>query len=270
MLPIPLLLGFFLALGNAATGQNTDQEKAAKQEIEKLQGEWKLLRCETDGSFLNIGSAKLIIKGDSYILQLGPGTDKGTFSVDPLAKPKNWDIRSEGSQEQVQAIYELNGNRLRIAYRFDNKRPTSIFGKRGSEERHVLYVFERGDGKLERADEQPKKDIPKIVVAADKTPFQKEIKLAQGDCWIVVLPNGKEVTLWAGKDRLGLGKTKSGLYCEWEQEPHIQQGSVIYSDKAVEHQLFVDDWQLSYVNDLMSSPHLNVTVIVTKREKKSK
>jgi hypothetical protein len=209
-----------------------------------------------------------VIKEKSFVLHIGPGKDKGTFSLDSLANPKKWDSRSEGSDEIVRVVYELNGNRLRFAYRFDNKRPASVFGKRGSDEGHVLYVFERGDGKPEKADDQPKKEIPKIVVAADKTPFRKEMKLAQRETWNIVLPDGKAVTLWVAKDRLGLGKTKSGLYCEWGKEDHIQQGAVIYSDKTVEHELFVGDWKLSYINDLESSPHLNITVVVTKREKK--
>ena len=162
-----VVVASLLLLGNPATGQDKDKEKAAKHDLEKLQGEWKLVRCETDGSKLDIGAAKLVIKEKSYVLHIGPGTDKGTFSLDPLAKPKQWDSRTEGSDETVQAVYGLNGNRLRFAYRFDNKRPTSLFGKRGSDERHVLYVFERGDGKPEKTDDQPKKEIPKIVVAAD-------------------------------------------------------------------------------------------------------
>lgn len=196
------------------------------------------------------------------MLHLGPGVDKGTFSLNPLTKPKSWDATSEQEKEAVPAIYELNGNRLRFAYRQDNKRPSSIFGKRGSGEGHVLYVFERGDGKLEKADEEPKKDFPKLVVTAEKTPFRQEIKLAKGDVWIVVLPDKKEVLLWADK-----GSTKPGAYCWWESESYIERGAVIYSDKTTEHELFVGDWHLSYVNDLVSSPKLTINVSVKKREK---
>jgi uncharacterized protein (TIGR03067 family) len=270
MRPLNLLLTFMFALGNCIEAQATAKEKAAKQELEKLQGEWKLVRCETDGTKLDIGAAKFTITKNSYTLQLRLGTDKGTFSIDPSEKLKRWEAQSRGSDEKVQAIYELNGNRMRFAYRMDNKRPTSIFGKRGSDEGQVLYVFERGDGKLEKADEQPRKDFPRIVVAPEKTPFRKEIKMAKADCWIIVLPNKMEVTVFAEKDRLGLGKAKSGLHCTWEREPHIKQGAVIYADRTREHELFVDEWQLSYVIDLDSSPQLNVTIIVTKREKKDK
>jgi hypothetical protein len=130
------------------------------------------------------------------------------------------------------------------------------------------------------ADEKPKKDPPKITVAADKTPFQKEINFAEGDCSIVVLPNGKEVALWVEKDRFPVGeqKTKSGLQCMWGEKPfkletktesYIEQGSVITTvDKTTEHELFIGDWQLSYINDLMSTPQLKVTVIVKQRDKK--
>jgi len=80
--------------------------------------------------------------------------------------------------------------------------------------------------------------------------------------WIVVLPDGKEVILWADE-----GRTKSGAYCWWERESYIQRGGVIYGDMTTEHYLFVGDWHLSYVNDLESSAKLSVTVSVKKREK---
>jgi uncharacterized protein (TIGR03067 family) len=258
-----VLIASLLVVGNLATGQETDKEKAAKLDLEKLQGEWRLVRCETDGSNLDIGPAKLVIQQNSYVLTIGPGADKGRSSLNPLDKPKSWDATSNGEKEAVPAIYELNGNRLRFAYRQDKKRPASIFGKRGSGQGHVLYVFERGDGKLEKAEEEPKKDFPKLVVAAEKTPYRQEIKLATGDVLIVVLPDKKEVLLWADK-----GNSKSGAYCWWERESYIEQGAVIYAgDKTTEHELFVGDWHLSYVNDLVSSPKLTVTVSVKKREK---
>ena len=161
-----------------------------------------------------------------------------------------------------------------MAYHFDTKkRPVSLFGKRGSGEEHVLYVFERGDGKLEVADEKPKTEHPRIVVAADKTPFRKEIKLAAGDTWIVVLPNDKTVTLWAEKDRLRLAeqKTRSGLQCWWREKPTSNRGpSSPAAARRRSAELFIGDWQLSYVSDLTSTPHLNVTVIVKKREAEKK
>src|SRR5437870_4716856 len=91
-----VLLGYILAVGNSAMGQDTDKVKSVKQDLEKLQGEWKLVRCETDGSKLDIGAATLVIKQNSYVLHVGPGTEKGTFSLDPLAKLKEWDSRTDG------------------------------------------------------------------------------------------------------------------------------------------------------------------------------
>ncbi len=131
------------------------------------------------------------------------------------------------------------------------------------------------------ADDKPKKEPPKIVVDAEKTPFQQEVKFAEGDCYVVVLPSKKEVAIWAEKDRFPIGeqKTKSGLQCLWGEKPfelkrskdsYIEQGSVITStaDKTTEHQLFVGEWQLSYVNDLTSAPELKVKIVVKKREEK--
>ena len=65
--------------------------------------------------------------------------------------------------------------------------------------------------------DKQKKEPGKITVAAEKTPFEKTVKFSDGDSYIVVLPNQKEVALWAEKDRLPIAefKTKSGLQCWW-------------------------------------------------------
>jgi uncharacterized protein (TIGR03067 family) len=145
-----LITCYLLAIGNLATGQDSGRGKGVKRDVEMLQGQWKLVRCEVDGSTLDIGAAKLIIKHNSYMLHLEYGTDKGTFSVNFLAKPKRCDFQSDDSGELCHAVYDLNANLLKVAYRFDNKRPTSIVGKVESEEGHVLYIFEREDGNREK------------------------------------------------------------------------------------------------------------------------
>jgi uncharacterized protein (TIGR03067 family) len=146
-----ILLASMVADGNSASRQEPGKDQAIKRDVDKLQGEWKLVRCEVDGSNLDIGPAKLVIAQNSYVLHIGPGNpDQGTYLLKPLDKTMGWDARSELSKETVFAIYELNGNLLRVAYRQDNKRPATIFGQQRSDEGHVLYVFERYDGKPER------------------------------------------------------------------------------------------------------------------------
>jgi hypothetical protein len=97
---------------------------------------------------------------------------------------------------------------------------------------------------LVRAADQPKKEQVKITVTAEKTPFTEDIKFAEKDCFIIMLPNGKAVALWAEKDRFAFGEqqTKSGLQCMWGEKPfaleppkkdaYIEQGSVITSTRA--------------------------------------
>jgi hypothetical protein len=137
-------------------------------------------------------------------------------------------------------------------------------------------------GPLCLADDKPKKEPTKITVAAEKTPFQQEVKFGEGDCYLVVLPNKREVALWTEKDRFPFGeqKTKSGLQCLWGEKPfklerlkdsYIKQGAVITTaGETTEHELFVGEWQLSYINDLTSTPELKVRVVVKKREEKKK
>ena len=103
------------------------------------------------------------------------------------------------------------------------------------------------------ADDKPKKEPTKLTIAANKTPFQKDVKFAEGDCCIVVLPNKKKVALWAEKDRFPFGEqqTKSGLQCLWGEKP-------FQSEQPKD----------SYINDLSSEPALKVKVVVKKLEDK--
>ena len=256
----------FVATANFAITQDSDKENVRKAEMAKLQGEWKLVRCESDGSLLDIGTAKLVVKGESYTLDIGPGTDRGTISIDPNMKPTAWNLASK--RETMAAVYDLNGDRLRLAYRMNNESPKSIFGKRGSGEGHILYVFERGARMLERADDTPKQDHPKLVVAEDKTPFRKEVKFKECESLVVVLPSGKEVLLYGNGngDPRGLDKAASNVRCEWEAAPHIVQGAVIYAGKTIEKVLCVGEWRMSYIEDL-SECEAKVTITVKRRKK---
>ena len=53
-----LLTAVLSALGPSATAQDAAKEKAIQHDLEKLQGEWKMVRCESDGAARWISSPR--------------------------------------------------------------------------------------------------------------------------------------------------------------------------------------------------------------------
>ncbi|RPI90932.1 MAG: TIGR03067 domain-containing protein [Planctomycetaceae bacterium] len=67
---------------------------------------------------------QLEVKGDQYTVTVGKETDRGTCKLDPSAKPKGLDITgTEGPNKgkTILAIYERNGDKLRVCYDLGGK-----------------------------------------------------------------------------------------------------------------------------------------------------
>jgi uncharacterized protein (TIGR03067 family) len=92
-------------------------------------------------------TVKLVIKDDKYTVTVGEAVDKGTAKLNPKAKPKELDINgTEGPNKgkTILAIYELDGDTLRICYDLGGKnRPTEFKTKEGSQLFLVTYKREK-------------------------------------------------------------------------------------------------------------------------------
>ena len=90
-------------------------------------------------------STRLVIKGDQYTVTVGTQPDRGTCKLDPSAKPKAMDITgTEGPNKgrTILAIYERDGDTLRICYDLSGKsRPTEFGTKAGT--RLFLVTYKR-------------------------------------------------------------------------------------------------------------------------------
>ena len=111
----------------------------AADERKLLQGTWLPTAAELSADPLDeatLKTLKLVIEGDKYAVTVGVSPfDKGTIRIDPAAKPKTMDIiGTEGANKgkTFLAIYELNGDTLRICYDLTGKvRPTEFKTKKG-------------------------------------------------------------------------------------------------------------------------------------------
>lgn len=134
-------LVLILACSSAAWG--------ADDKDDTLDGTWLPAEAELAGKKFPDEirkTIKLVLKGDEYLVTVGPQTDRGTCKRDPSAKPKALDITStEGPNKgkTFLAIYERDGDTLRVCYDLSGKdRPSEFRTKEGTQLYLVTYKLE--------------------------------------------------------------------------------------------------------------------------------
>src|SRR5262249_41377221 len=119
-----------------------------------LQGTWLPATAELGGKMFPDEvrkTVKLVIKGDKYTVTVGKQVDQGTVKLNPSAKPKEMDITGTdgpNTGKTILAIYERNGDTLRICYDLSGKnRPTEFKAKAGTQLFLVTYKREKPSGR---------------------------------------------------------------------------------------------------------------------------
>jgi uncharacterized protein (TIGR03067 family) len=135
-----LCIGFAVAvsLGACAAG-SPDDAKA-------VQGSWKPARAELAGQPMTdavLKSISLKLENGKYEVLVSDKPDRGTYALDSTSKPKSMTITgTEGPNagKTFPAIYELNGDTLRICYDLSGaKRPTEFKSVAGTKLYLVTY-----------------------------------------------------------------------------------------------------------------------------------
>jgi uncharacterized protein (TIGR03067 family) len=114
-----------------------------KKDQEKLQGKWSVVSAERDGQAHDkIKDDKLVIASDRITITKASGNEEPavTFTLDATKKPKHIDVMVSGMT--MQAIYELDGDNLKLCFaRPGAERPGDFTTKAGSE--RMLVVLKR-------------------------------------------------------------------------------------------------------------------------------
>jgi uncharacterized protein (TIGR03067 family) len=118
------------------------------EELEKLQGSWKVVTLEVEGREVPagfFGGAKIVVDGEKFST-VGMGADYGgRITVDVASEPKRFDVLfNEGPHAGLasRGIYELNGSKWRICLGFAGReRPNGFATMAGSGQ--ALETLER-------------------------------------------------------------------------------------------------------------------------------
>ena len=123
------LASFATALLVVLTSQGGD-DAAQKKDKAALQGKWKITSFETKGGKdANLEGAHMEFDKDGKNLTFTKGdeTKKGTFKLNPTAKPKEIDIMPGDENKTFVGIYQLDKDKLKLCLAPDagDGRPSS-------------------------------------------------------------------------------------------------------------------------------------------------
>jgi uncharacterized protein (TIGR03067 family) len=122
-----MMLFSLMVLTTTLLGADAAKEDQAKNELDKLQGEWALLAIDNNGTENKLMPDDVAFKLKGEVLSVK--SSKGEYGkyakirLDPTKKPKAMDVTvTEGQEELAKCIYELDGDNLKVAYlRTENK-----------------------------------------------------------------------------------------------------------------------------------------------------
>jgi len=133
-------IGLAVAISlSAMAGDSAGDAKA-------VEGNWKPIKAELAGQPMAeavMKSISLKLENGQYEVFVGASPDRGTYTLDSAAKPKGMTITgTEGPNngKTFPAIYEVNGDTLRICYDLSGaKRPTEFKSVVGTKLYLVTY-----------------------------------------------------------------------------------------------------------------------------------
>jgi len=125
------------------TSSGDEPDKAAKEELKQLTGEWKIVAAEADGKPVE-SKAVVTFTADGKCTIATPGatTIETTFTIDPTKEPKHMDALDAVRKTTHKGIYELKGDKLKAVFQPDanGERPTEFATKKKGE---VMFTYER-------------------------------------------------------------------------------------------------------------------------------
>lgn len=147
-----------LALGSGASALLADE----KEDWKSLKGTWNVDKAVLMGMDQSEAFKTLVLtvdEGKYSVVFLG-NTDKGTLKIDAAAKPKRISITgTEGptKDKTIEAIYEIDGDTLKICYSLEGKDPPKAFeSKEGTQTLFVVYKREKPKDKEKDKDKKDK------------------------------------------------------------------------------------------------------------------
>jgi uncharacterized protein (TIGR03067 family) len=171
-------------------------DEAAKAEMKKMEGTWRLVSAISDGKPRPDDRLKAItiaIKADgTWVENDGKETFEATFTVDPAKSPKTANfVNKSGSMKGITCleIYEIDGDTMKLCF---VSVPT---GKESTKERPSKFASEAGSGhylcvmKREKNPPDPEKIVQEQVEAYNRHDIEAFLKTYSADIRLFTYPD---------------------------------------------------------------------------------
>ena len=146
LLLVLLLVLIGCSARSSAVRSETVQNSGGQEVSQKIQGTWNPVSAELAGKPFPqpvLKTIQLILTETQYTATAAGAKDVGNLTLRPDQQPKAMDILgTEGPNKgkTILAIYELNGDNLRICYDLEGKtRPEEFMTNPGTKQFFVLY-----------------------------------------------------------------------------------------------------------------------------------
>jgi uncharacterized protein (TIGR03067 family) len=148
------LLAICLILAGTVTAAaaNDPPNASPPSDQQALQGEWVPVKAELAGKPMAAAVLKTIslkLNKNEYEVLVAGKLDKGTWSIEPTAKPKGMKVvgvKGPNAGKTFPAIYELTADTLRVCYDLSGaKRPKEFKTTEGTKLYLVTYQRKKSD-----------------------------------------------------------------------------------------------------------------------------
>jgi uncharacterized protein (TIGR03067 family) len=127
-------------------GHESAEQESVKRELDRLQGRWKLISGERDGSASVNLNTELVLTTGTITLIVGGKEYPSPYTINPSKNPKEIDIVKTSGPDKGKTspgIYAWEEDEFKICFANQpgGTRPTTFAAKQGSG--HTLFVFRR-------------------------------------------------------------------------------------------------------------------------------
>jgi uncharacterized protein (TIGR03067 family) len=133
------------------TAAEPGDPKKVNEEAKAMEGTWEFVSAELGGQKLPdevLKTMTLVLRDGKYTVKSPGPDDTGTVRLDPTRRPKELDVAGlEGPNKgkSFPAIYELDGDSLKVCYDLDGKkRPTEFKSAPGTKQFLATYKRKKG------------------------------------------------------------------------------------------------------------------------------